>query len=1188
MRRAVSVGYRSVKALGLLGLLCFSELALAQSAPTITSFTPASGPVGTVITVIGTNLSAATTTAWVGAAHDALLTNLSSTSVTVTVPADAATGADQLAVFTAGGTAFSGSDFTVTSGAAAPTITSFTPTSGPAGTVITITGTNLSAATTTAWLGAAHDAPLTNVSGTSVTVTVPSDAATGADQLAVFTSGGTAFSGSDFTVTAAATPSITSFTPTSGPVGTVITVTGTNLTSATQGWVGTAHDATATNVNSTTVKITVPSDAATGADQLGLVYSSGTVLSATNFTVTAAAAPTISSFTPATGPVGTVITVTGTNLSGATTTAWIGSAHDASLTNVSSTSVTITVPSDAPLAADQLAIFAPGGTVFSGTNFTVSASGQGPTAPSGLTATATSSAQINLSWTASTDPVGVTGYLIQRCQGASCSTFAQIASVAGTVTTYSNTGLTASTNYTYQVQATDAAGNLSSFSSTASSTTQAAADTTPPTAPGTPSLTVASATQINLSWAASTDNVGVTGYLIQRCQGASCSTFAQIATVSGTVTTYGNSGLTASTSYSYRVQATDAAGNLSSFSGTAAAATQSGADTTPPTAPTGLTATAVATSQINLGWTASTDNVGVTAYLIERCTGASCSSFSQIASVTTGTSYGDTSVAATTSYSYRIRATDAAGNLGPYSSVVTRATVTEVAGPVTFTYDDLGRLTTVAFNNGSKTTYSLDAAGNRKSVTTTLDTSTLAAPSGLAGFALSVTSIQLTWTASADTSGSEVAGYNVYRAGTQIGTATTNSYTDSSVVGSTSYLYSVAGFDNAGNVSNQSTAVTVWSTDITAPSVPTGLGVPPGATSTSLTLTWTASTDTGGSGMAGYKIYRGGTQIGTSGTTSYLDSTVAGTTNYRYTVAAYDNAGNVSAQSTAFSYTTPDTIAPSVPTELTAVAPASGTVNLTWTAATDTGGSGLAGYQIYRGGTLIGTSTTASYSDTTTLGTTNYSYRVAAYDNAGNVSGQSTAFSVTTPDTIPPSVPTQFTATVKSASEIDMSWNASTDTGGSGLAGYNVYINSTLSMRVTNGTSWNDLSVGGNTTYVLTVAAYDVAGNVSAQTGGITLTTPSTVPSTPGKPSPSGKILSNTWTESWAASTGPVSYYILTRTNGTNTSTYTVTAPSVSAAQTGGNGVTYSLSVQACNSSNVCSGNGPISTVSICENGICP
>jgi Domain of unknown function (DUF1929)/Bacterial Ig domain/Glyoxal oxidase N-terminus/Fibronectin type III domain len=98
-------------------------------------------------------------------------------------------------------------------------------------------------------------------------------------------------------------------------------------------------------------------------------------------------------------------------------------------------------------------------------------------------------------------------------------------------------------------------------------------DTTPPTAPTNLKATAVNASQIALSWGPSTDNVGVTGYLIERCQSSGCSSFAQIATTTGTVTTFTDTGLTASTTYGYRVRATDAAGNLSQYSNTATATT---------------------------------------------------------------------------------------------------------------------------------------------------------------------------------------------------------------------------------------------------------------------------------------------------------------------------------------------------------------------------------------------------------------------------------------------------------------------------------------------------------------------------------------------------------------------------------------------------------------------------------------
>jgi hypothetical protein len=123
------------------------------------------------------------------------------------------------------------------------------------------------------------------------------------------------------------------------------------------------------------------------------------------------------------------------------------------------------------------------------------------------------------------------------------------------------------------VRATDAAGNLSGYSNVATAATPAPPDTTPPSTPSNLAASVISASQINLNWTASTDNVGVTNYLVERCTGTGCTSFAQIATPA--TTTFSDSGLTASTSYSYRVRATDAAGNLSGYSNTASGTTQS-------------------------------------------------------------------------------------------------------------------------------------------------------------------------------------------------------------------------------------------------------------------------------------------------------------------------------------------------------------------------------------------------------------------------------------------------------------------------------------------------------------------------------------------------------------------------------------------------------------------------------------
>ena len=193
-----------------------------------------------------------------------------------------------------------------------------------------------------------------------------------------------------------------------------------------------------------------------------------------------------------------------------------------------------------------------------------------PTQPGTLSANAISAGEVDLAWGASTDTVGVTGYQVERCLTSSC-TFAQIGTTNGTTTTYKDTTVAASTGYSYRVRATDAAGNLSTYTNTATATTPTP-DTTPPTQPGTLSANAISAGEVDLAWGASTDTVGVTGYQIERCLTASC-TFAQIGTTNGTTTTYKDTTVAASTGYSYRVRATDAAGNLSTYTNTATATT---------------------------------------------------------------------------------------------------------------------------------------------------------------------------------------------------------------------------------------------------------------------------------------------------------------------------------------------------------------------------------------------------------------------------------------------------------------------------------------------------------------------------------------------------------------------------------------------------------------------------------------
>ncbi|HET7132567.1 MAG TPA: fibronectin type III domain-containing protein, partial [Gammaproteobacteria bacterium] len=278
-----------------------------------------------------------------------------------------------------------------------------------------------------------------------------------------------------------------------------------------------------------------------------------------------------------------------------------------------------------------------------------------PSAPGSLSAAAVHSARVDLSWSASSDDRAVSGYEVERCEGDGCTSFALVASPTGAA--FSDTTVAASTTYRYRARARDAAGNTSGYSNIADATTPTP-DTTAPSTPTSVGATAVSATQINVSWTASTDDVAVTGYQLERCQGVGCSSFALIGSPTGTA--FSDTGRTASTSYSYRVRARDAAGNFSTYSVVASATTPAVPDTTAPTVPSGLNGSAAGPTQINLSWTASTDNVGVSGYQIDRCTGSGCTGFTQIGTSSTA-SFGDTGLAASTTYRYRVRATDGAG-----------------------------------------------------------------------------------------------------------------------------------------------------------------------------------------------------------------------------------------------------------------------------------------------------------------------------------------------------------------------------------------------------------------------------------------------------------------------------------------------------------------------------------------------
>jgi hypothetical protein len=169
----------------------------------------------------------------------------------------------------------------------------------------------------------------------------------------------------NFTVTASAAATITSFTPSGGPAGTVVTITGTNLCNPSAVSFNNIPAVVYAATNATTIVATVPATATTGLIRVTTPFSVTPVASATNFTV--GAAPTITSFTPTSGPVGKSVTITGTNLTGVTAVKFNG--VTATFTSSTATSVTATVPTGA--TTGKISVTTPVATATSTADFTV-------------------------------------------------------------------------------------------------------------------------------------------------------------------------------------------------------------------------------------------------------------------------------------------------------------------------------------------------------------------------------------------------------------------------------------------------------------------------------------------------------------------------------------------------------------------------------------------------------------------------------------------------------------------------------------------------------------------------------------------------------------------------------------------------------------------------------------------------
>ncbi len=300
----------------------------------------------------------------------------------------------------------------------------------------------------------------------------------------------------------------------------------------------------------------------------------------------------------------------------------------------------------------------------------------------------------------------------------------------------------------------------------------------------------------------------------------------------------------------------------------------------------------------------------------------------------------------------------------------------------------------------------------------------------------------------------------------RVKTVTTPNGSDQSV---TTYTY-----DNTGN---RSTVATTLS-DTTAPNPPTN----PTATALAfnqISLNWTTSQDVGGGPVAYYRVYRGGALWAQPNVPPFVDYPLTANTTYSYTVSAIDPSSNESAQTSIASATTPngpDQTPPSVPNNLHGNATSGTTISLGWDASTDNpGGSGVAGYQVFRGGTAIGTTSSTTYPDTSLAPATTYQYQVRAYDAAQptNYSGLSSQIPVTTPDTVPPSAPGAPQFSLITGSSATATWTPATDN--VGVTGYRYSLNGGSSWTTVGGSSANLTGLTLGTQYTMLVQAGDGA-----------------------------------------------------------------------------------------------------------------
>ena len=603
-----------------------------------------------------------------------------------------------------------------------------------------------------------------------------------------------------------------------------------------------------------------------------------------------------------------------------------------------------------------------------------------PSAPQSLSGQA-GNGWVYLTWQAPADDGGsaITQYLIYRAT-IQGGPYTNINNVSASVLAYNDTSVANGQSYYYVVKAENAYGVGPASNEVA---------VTPGGVPSQPRNVTAQTGNgwVYLSWSAPADDGGfpIKYYLVYRSV-QSGSGYAQVANV--TTISYNDTGLTNGQTYYYKVSAVNALGE--GANSTEVSAMPVG----PPSAPQSLSSQS-GVGWIYLTWQAPANDGGsaITQYLIYRAT-TQGGPYTNINNVSASVlAYNDTSVANGQSYYYVVKAENAYG-VGPASNEIKATAGAVPSQPLN-----------VTTQHGDGWIY-------------------------------------LTWNPPADTGGSQIKYYLVYRTNqsgsgyVQVANVTTTSYNDTGLTNGQAYYYVITAVndDGEGPFSQE-----VSDIPGTIPQPPTNLKILE-VGNRSLTLTWDPPSDTGGYPITEYKIYRSTTSggpysyIGNTTTTSYTDTNLTNGQTYYYVVKAINQEGESVYSSEVFG--TPMTV-PSPPRNLTAIA-GDGFVLLTWDPPQDDGGTPIELYMIYRSNSsstdfvnIINTTQT-SYNDTSVSNDQEYLYYVLAVNTMGasspsphvnatptssDSSDGSEGGTTTTPTTTTPTTTTPTTTTPTASNE---------------------------------------------------------------------------------------------------------------------------------------------------------------------------